>query len=371
MQYPKLELQINQVERLIAKSRKRFPNKKKEHIYKNMLLLFDSVKKSNYPSFTPRQLAVAKIALEIVYYAVEYLDYKSESEIPKRLIFCLNKILDEWIPNGTSDYYIVVSYNKTPADFFIKRYDQENLNKVKLVLNQVFNFDYSQSLIQISKPRFLANDYLSSIPVYHELGHFVEQNFQIVKALSREPHFSTLGISSTHFTEFFADLFAAQYIGRSAIAPLDESKTTETQTHPSNSLRVEVVNAFIEGTGTPRCMTIISELDRIAHIRTGMNLEVRYENLADAENPFIDLTPKVIGEPSKLHVLFNAGWQNWMDPNSLLRQRYPQYPECSKIINRLIRNSIKLTMQQSETKTLKKIGNYFGNIANKLGIIDT
>jgi hypothetical protein len=370
MQYPKLELHITQVERLIAKSRKKFFNKKKENIYNNMLLLFDAIKRSDYANFKSQELLITKHALDIVFYGIEFLDYKSESEIPKRLIFCLNQLLDEWIPGGTEDYFIVVSYNKNPSDFSIRAFDQGQLITIKTMLKQVFGVDYSQSLIQISKPKFLANDYLSSIPIYHELGHFIEKNYQVVKTLSREPDFPLLKISALHFTEFFADLFAAQYIGRSAIAPLDESVTKDTITHPSNSLRVEVVNSFIEGTGNRQCMSIINELNRVTQIRTGLNLQVRYENLEDKENPFIDLLPKVIKDPRKLHTLFNAGWQYWMDPNSMLRKKYPNYLECSKVINRLIRNSIKLTMQQTESNRLKKLGNYFGNLANKYGIID-
>ena len=365
MQYPKLELIITHVERLIANSRSKFSNKKKEHIYKNMLLLFTKIKNAKYSEFSSEQLAATKEALEIVFYGVEFLSYKNRSEIPKRLIFCLNQALNEWIPGGAEKYFIVVSYNKKLDDFSMRAFSEAKLTLIQGNMKLLFDFDYSQSLIQISKPKFLANDYLSSIPIYHEMGHFIDRNFQIVITLVKERRLEALKIPNLHFTEFFSDLFAAQYIGRSAIAPLDESVTTISFTHPSNALRVEVVNAFIEGTGTPLCMAIINELKRVTLIRTGLNLEIRYENLEDIENPFIQLTPMIISSSKKLHALFNIGWQHWMDPNSVIRRKHPKYQKCNVVVNRLIRDSIKLTMQQRELNKMKIIGNYIGNLVDK------
>ena len=171
MQYARLELQIAQVERLIKNSRKKFSNKKKKEIYTNIIALFTNIKNSKYQSFSPSDLFYTKLALDIVFYSIEFLNYKTEKGIPKRLIFCLNKVLDDWILNGTDKYFIVVSYNKTPDNFFIWGFDQEQLNGLQPLFKSLFSVDYSQSLIQISKPKFLSNDYLSSIPLYHELGH--------------------------------------------------------------------------------------------------------------------------------------------------------------------------------------------------------
>lgn len=364
MQYPKLELQIAQVERLIAHSRSKFSNKKKEHIYDNMLLLFDNIKKSDYSKFSSEILAYTKVALNIIFYAIEFLDYKRENEIPKRLIYCLNKVLDQWITDGTKKYFIVVSYNNTPDNFFVQAYNQEYLNGLNHLLKSLFKVDCPQSLIQISKPKFFINDHLSSIPVYHELGHFIDKNNQINFYLSRKPDFKTLSVSHKHFTEFFADLFAAQYIGKSAVATLDETKTATTESHPSNSKRVEVVNTFIEGTGPADCMKIVAELKQATLDRTNLELKIRYEHLKDDENPLLSLTPELIINANKIHSLFSSGWEHWLNPESAVRKKYPAPSECSKFINCLINQSIRLTMQQAETGKLKRIGNKIGNFAN-------
>jgi hypothetical protein len=370
MQYPKLELQIAQIERLIANSRKKFSNKKKGQIYNNTLLLFNKIKTSNYMALKSEELAITKTVLHLIFYTVEFLDYKNENEIPKRLIFCLNKVLDDWILGGTNKYFIVVSYNKTPDNFFVRALDQAQINNINLYLTDLYGINYSHSLIQISKPRFLFNDYLSSVPLYHELGHFIDKNFQVTDSLSKETGFADLLISKNHFFEFFADIFAAQYIGKSSTAPLDESKTVQSPTHPSNAQRVEVVNTFIDGTGSPWSMKIVDNLKRICKIRTDRALEIRFEELSDEENPFISLTPKVINSPNKLHSLFNLGWQHWLNSNSPVRKKYSRHSDCGHFINKLIRHSIKFTMQHAEASKLKKIGNYFSNIATKCGIMD-
>ncbi len=106
----------------------------------------------------------------------------------------------------------------------------------------------------------------------------------------------------------------------------------------------------------------------MTQLRTRRELNIRYEKLTDEENPFIKLTPKLFKSPEKLHSLFNAGWQSWLDPQSVLRTKYPNYDDCSTTINKLIRNSIKLTMQQRETNRMKKVGNYIQNIVDRYAV---
>jgi len=373
MKYQKLELHISQVERLIAASRSKFHNKNKALIYANILKLFNGIKGSNYKSFNADELDYARAALDIVFYSVEFLDYKTENQIPKRLIFCLNKVINEWIDHGTDKYFIVVSYNNKSDDFHIRAMEQDIVFAADQLFKTMFGVGYSQSLIQISKPRYLFEDYLSSIPIYHEIGHFIEKNYQIAHALSREVTFPTLGISKIHFEEYFADIFAAQYIGKSAIEPLNyisyHSMTTSNPTHPSNIARQEVVNAFVDGTGTPNAMRIVNELKRVTLIRATRELKIRYKDLEEKENPFVNLCPRILKEPEKLHTLFLAGWQNWLDPLSKVRSEYSDHLECSMMINKLIRNTIKLTMQNNESRKLKKIGNYFETVATKYGLL--
>src|SRR5687767_8407211 len=104
MQYQKLELHLAQVERAIANLRSQFTHPKKKQIYSNLIALFEAVKKSSYKTLTADDLSIAKVALDIVFYSIEHLNYEKENEIPKRLIYCLNQVLNDWIDDAESNY---------------------------------------------------------------------------------------------------------------------------------------------------------------------------------------------------------------------------------------------------------------------------
>lgn len=345
MSYHKLELHISQVERAIAKSRKKFRSTRKSEIYQNLVLLFEKVKKSDYKVFNKELITVSRLALDLVFHGVMHLDYKSEGDIPKHLIHCLEKVLDDWIPGGTSNYFIVISHNKSPDQFWIRALDEEQLQQYNLYFNILFSISYKQSLIQINKPLFLFDNYLASVPVYHEMGHFIEKNYQLVKNLFRNDD-SLKTKSELHYAEHFSDIFAAQYIGKCSIEPLtymspDDNKVTHT--HPSNTRRIDVVNAFLTGSGSREAIEIIDNLKKITLERTGQELKIRSEALRS--NPFETFKPIRITSPSQLHTLFSLGWNSWMSDNSAIRQKYPQSAQqCCDAINKIIKDSIDLYM---------------------------
>lgn len=375
MQYQKLELHLAQVERAITHFRSKFPHKKKTEIYEGLIQLFQAVKTSSYKTLSPDDLNGAKLALDVVFYGIEHLDYKNEREIPKRLIYCLNEVLNDWITNGTESYYIVVSYNKTPDNFVMRAWDEGVVKQLDLYFKTLFGVGYTQSLIQISKPRFLIDDYIGSIPVYHELGHFIEKNYQVVKSLFRDRAFlltlapafaANLLTAQMHYEEHFADIFAAQYIGKSSIEPLNyiayNARKQGNGTHPSNERRIEVVNAFLLGSGAADVMQIVNDLKKYTLIRTGRELEIRNIALNTAENPFEILRPLKLDQTQKLHSLYLQGWSSWLDPNSTIRKKYTAHLECCSIINSLIRDSIRLTMEDREKNWKKRVGNKIRNV---------
>src|ERR1035437_2697498 len=126
MNYQKLELHITQIQRTIALCKNSFPNhSKKQVVYDNLIKLFNAIKKSNYHQFKIEDLDNTKGSLDIIYNGIQFLDYKDENEIPKRLIFCLNLALNDWIIDGTNKYYIVISHNNNLTEFlFVNDLDE-------------------------------------------------------------------------------------------------------------------------------------------------------------------------------------------------------------------------------------------------------
>jgi len=360
MIYQKLELHIAQVERAKSHFRSSFPIQKKNEIYNDLGKLFEAIKKSAYRSFNEGDLSNTRFALDLIFYSLQHLDYNTEKEVPKRLIFCLEKVLNDWISNATDNYFIVISHNNSTDQFLIRAIDEGNLDVIDKYFLKMFGVGYKQSLIQISKPRSLFDDYLGSIPVYHELGHFIEKNYQIVTALFRDPSFmpGILGIDremhNLHYQEYFADLFAAQYVGRSSVEPLNyiayAALNSDSHTHPSNKKRIDVVNTFLLGSGDPWAVEVIDNLKKSTLARTTRELKIRNIALSPDENPFETLTSFRMDQPGKVHCLFSLGWENWLNPTSKIQKKYPEPVQCIDAINRLIKQSIELTRKSEMPK---------------------
>lgn len=352
MKYQKLELHIAQIERAILLCKKEFPHTKKQEIYNNLIKLFEGIKSSSYSGFDPITLNNTKHTLNIVFYGIQHLHYDKEEDIPKRLIFCLNQVINDWIDNGTDHYYIVISQNDKIDEFLIRAIDEGTITALNRWFKFQFNCEYKQSLIQISKPKLLFDDFLGSTPVYHELGHFIDKNYQIIKMLFRKPEF--FGKNESHYGEFFADIFAAQYIGHSSVEPLnyiafESLKDDKNPTHPSNEMRIKVVKAFLTGSGGAEEINIVNALKEVTLERTSRELKVRNKNFT--VNPFITLDPIALDSVEEVHSLFSEGWHHWLDTNSPIRQKHPNTTDCCNALNELIKNSLDLTINKPAATT--------------------
>jgi hypothetical protein len=350
MNFQKFELHITQVEKAIKACRKKFKNPRKQEIYDNYIALFKKIKKSDYKNYNFGILSDLRKALNIIFSGVEYLNYRREKDLPEELLFCLNLVLAEWLPNSSNDYFIVISYNNTLDQFFFKAYNEGFLQKFNLLIKNLFDLSYKESLIQISKPKFLLNDFLGSVPIYHEIGHFVDRNYQIIENLFLNPSFLQ-GLSAqerecagNHYAEYFADIFAAQYVGRAAMEPLSYAGygLKDCHTHPSTEKRVRVTEAFLQGTGDSDSIQIIEYLKKATLDRT--NLELKIRNAPLIENPFILLSPVSIDKQG-VHGLIVEGWNQWLDVTQVIHTKYPKPSPRSTIINKIIKESIRLSME--------------------------
>ncbi len=345
MNYQKLELQFAQIERTISICRNSFPNHhQKQLIYNNLLQLFEAIKGSDYRNFNTPNLDNTKFCLDVIFHGIQFLDYKDESEIPKRLIFCLNQALNDWIPNGTNTYYIVISHNNNLTEFLFNYLDEGIVIAFNHWVTNMFSVSYKPALIQISKPKILFDDFLGSTPVYHELGHFIDNNYQIVKNLFNNPAFASK--NKTYYEEHFADIFAAQYIGKSCIEPLNynspSTRNLDVDTHPSNEMRIKVVDTFLNNSGPNDAMEIVNHLKQAVVDRGCGELKIR--NVPLTVDPFDSLTPIVLDDISKIHSLYSKGWEHWLNNNSVIRTSYPNPIECCNKINDLIKTTIENTM---------------------------
>jgi hypothetical protein len=355
MNYSKVELHIFQVEKVIDSSRKDFPEAKKQEIYDGLMELFKAVKSKDLFNLTTNELEIARDALIDIFNGIEHLHYVNASDLPIELIYCLDLAIDDWI-DDSQDYFVAVSYNNSAYNFYIIALDEQSFFRKQINYQTLFGKQYKQLLIQISKPKAVQNDFLGSNPVYHELGHFIDLNYQITRSLYRDPTYRTDLVDDhktqkftrsehiIHLGEFFSDIFSAQYLGNSSTKILDYIAYNSKGgfTHPSTDKRISVVNTFLMGTGPKEDLQIIDALKKSTINRTnGRELKVRYDD--NYTTPFNGLTPIYLDTPPKIHGLLIHGWEYLESGLYIQEDKNDPTKKCERI-NKLIRESISLSM---------------------------
>jgi len=186
MNIRKIELHISQVQRAIDQCLSKFPENKKQENYDNLGALFNAIKQTDFSKyegeFFNQFLNNTRLLLNRIFHSIEHLHYDDVGEVPVELIKPLDLVIGEWFEKP-DDYFVCISYNNR---FYIDALQESERIQYDGFCRGLFNVAYNQSLILISKPKFLANDFLASIPVYHELGHFIDYNFGITESIDND-----------------------------------------------------------------------------------------------------------------------------------------------------------------------------------------
>jgi hypothetical protein len=344
MDYKTIELQILQLEESFSKSRSNiYSDKKKETHFKELFSLFTSIKESDYVLFDENEIYTHFNILNYIFKGLEFLDNSTLNVIPYEILSCLQVALDDWIKSD--NFIIVTSLSNRNLDFYFLGEGLEFFNLLNNIIEPKYGLKITNRLIQISLPKVLSRDYLSIVVLYHELGHFVDSELHISDNIIFSKHGVIDFVSYTpsqkkeynHCKEYFADLFAAQYINNASnlyikyIAYYD----LDSDTHPSTKKRVEIVDDFLKGTTTP-------EIDDINFALSNSGLtpfKVRHKLIDIDKSDFQNLIPQKINDNEELHYIFKLGWDFWntSEKNFLktftARQKY-------HVINNLIEKSI-------------------------------
>jgi len=291
--------------------------------------------------------------LNRIFIGIEHLNYKNEDDLAIELIAPLDMVLNEWFDNG-EEYLIVISYNNSLNNFYVSALPEEVRELVELECQQLFNSPFKQLLIQISKPKLLIDDFLGSVPVYHELGHFVDFNYQITKSIyddksGYKPLLSDdeRSMELNHLREHFADIFAAQYIGLSSNEMLNyiAYKAKKVFTHPSTDTRISVVKAFVTGTGSSEHFEIVHKLIEQTKKRTNGRILIDRCKFP-AISPFELNRPVKMENKEELHSLFSLGWNDLICGDYVEEDKGDSSLRCKRI-NYFIKESIRLTIQSN------------------------
>ena len=206
-----------------------------------------------------------------------------------------------------------------------------------------FGIEFNHRLIQINLPKYLSHDYLANVVLYHELGHFIDSRFQISLRLQRALGFPEEILN--HYSEFFADIFASQYIGNASNFYLDyiAHKAPNSFTHPSTDSRIDIVNDFLANS---QKNPIIENLKLATKKITTKELKKQTQLLS--EDDFVNFIPTEVNSPKELHSLFEVGWDLWTKDVNEFSTRNIDNLGKYRIINNLIEKSINNYMVTSQ-----------------------
>lgn len=342
MDYRTLELNLAQLSRCLVKSKlNKYSDKRKEAYQKTLLELFEALKKEDYSKLNSSQLIEKKSLIDFVFESIQYLDNSTLTIIPFEIVYCLESVLNDWVPN--KKFIVVTSLSNDLWDYRINT-NLAFYEPIYTLIEKEYQKVFDYRLIQITLPRYYVHDYLSNVVLYHELGHFIDLHSNvsgtIVHNMVAQGLFKsdseTYDVVLNHYMEYFADIFAAQFIGETSNFFLNyiAYKALDSHSHPATDKRIEKVTKFLNGNTSDE---IIEALKKYTLIRTGQNLEIRFRKLP--LDDFYNLIPFEIKDNCDLHSIFLAGWETWQETPNELSTKFDN-DTTYKIINNLIEKSI-------------------------------
>lgn len=248
-----------------------------------------------------------------VWDVVKFVRGSRTIEAPYETLYVLQKALNDWIPEGA----IIGNAAQEEMRFFLNtgdlwefianEFEKFNLNGFQSLKN------YRPLFVRMGSPEAFKHRPLFSIPLFHELGHFVDHHYEIsASTFLLEPAFANITVEEdrNYRREFFADLFAACYCGESVYECLHVASPTtgKSKTHPSTNQRGSIINDFLN----LRNNSMITLLNDSCSKFAGRELSLRL-NSPNIVNSFDDNVSYHIKSDEELFGLFNSGWKYFHD----------------------------------------------------------
>lgn len=357
-----LYLQLYQAEILINNSRKyNFSDQKKVEYLSKVIELFDAIKISIDTNFNIEDLFNKKNHLDFIFKSIEFLKDSTLNTIPFEVVGCLDRAMNDWI--NADDFIIVTSLQNNLYSFsYDIQYAKKDLFYKSLEIE--YNITFKRKLVQINLPIVLSKDYLSSVALYHELGHFVDNQHQItsvayhylisnnasdeekMQLLPFFPYLMTSPLDNSrlyyHLGEYFCDIFAGQYIGETLshyLGYITNNESNDSPTHPSTVNRALVLKDFLEGNANP----VVALLQNVTNHLLDKSLKIRFEKI-DSDD-FYKFLPYEIKNDKELHGIIEYGWDIWLSDFDRFNQLMGYNVNLTgasiyKVINNLIEKSI-------------------------------
>ena len=281
-----------------------------------------------------------------VWRVMQFVRGSRSNNAPYESQFVLRKALKDWINEDA----LISSAALQEFNFFLNTEDIWEF--IERTLNEFDTQNYKPLVVRIGSPEALKHSPIFCVPLFHELGHFVDNYYEISKtslllnvpaAVQKAADPNILKMALNHRQEYFADLFSACYCGTTskdsllAIAPNNQ----DSYTHPATIKRAKMIDDFL--TGKPNQM--IEVLHKAATARAAKKLEIKFKE-PDIAASLNDLITYKINDDSELYGIFPASWNylhkqlkehsaDWIDDNI---SDYGIQKTVNDIVEKSIRN---------------------------------
>lgn len=336
----------------------KYSDSRKQIFHEKLGKLFSEVIEG-YDFSLPVDLVFCREVMNFFSSSINLLDNNTINVVPHEMIECLNAALKDWIDDYNK--YIIVT---TDGEYCFYLLD-DSIDITYKNIKNLYNIEFSYKLVNVQLPKYLLRDYLTNVALYHELGHFVDNLYKltgtIFPEILKQPKSDLINtyfpyIDPTedihlyeeyienHLCEYFADLFASQYVGSHCCNFLDylehdRPKNLFSGTHPSLFYRKKIVNEFLNGVSNP----VLDIIKKTVHTVTRKELNIRFKDLLSDD--FYNLVPTNITDEKDLHSLFKLGWDVYLAGGDRFKvanvmSYTPSQSEVYNIVNNLIEKSI-------------------------------
>lgn len=250
----------------------------------------------NYKKINPN---ISKEISRIIWHANAYISGSTSNKVPFEIVYSLDRALKDWTEEKT---LITTALLEEPSFHFCGLNPSKNINRLIPV-------KLEKNLILVALPRIYRHKYLYCIPLYHELGHYIDNLYQITRStfIFEKTKYTKqeLNREYNHRLEFFADLFASVYTGKAINNFLLRfaGDALDSESHPSTEKRIKVVDYFINGKETAEIKRIQKALQQIGLPQ----LKIKFKE-PDLPLFFDNIRPCKINNLQELHGIVPAAW---------------------------------------------------------------
>lgn len=277
---------------------------------------------------------------------LQFVSGSRSSDAPHEVQYALRKAIKHW----TNEDALISSASLNQLDFFL---DPIHLwDFIGITLHLFDAQGYNKSVVRIASPEAYKNKPIFCVPLFHELGHYVDVHYKLSEAsmLLNPPPPPPAGVQAQawngihvkHRMEHFADLFAACYCGdttnKSLLALAPDNGASHT--HPATSVRIGVVNRFLANVPDQ----VVEIFQNVLRSKRLPLLNIRY-SAPDIVTAFDDVLVYRIRNEAELFGIFHSAW-NYLE-DRLSNRSAPWIvesvtaSEIEKTVNDLVEKSIR------------------------------